>query len=127
MLDALVELLPQDIALFNKRCTLVQPAASSHGKSSIHFADGSVYHADLVVGCDGIKSVVRSSVDKEAKTTYMNTIAYRGLIPMYKLDGLDLGELKLPRMYVGYDKVNREIPCWKVNLLKTVSISSVSP
>jgi len=105
MLDALVDLLPPNVAHFNKRCTSVQPAPSPGEKGTIHFADGTDYRADIIVGCDGIKSTVRDAVSmNKSKPMYMNTVAYRGLIPISELKCFDPQDLECPRMYAGLDK-----------------------
>jgi len=105
MLDALVELLPHGVAQFNKRCISVQPATNPGGKGTIQFADGSEYRADLIIGTDGIRSVVRDVVAPEnAAPRYMNTTAYRGLFPISNLKAFRPKELECPRMYAGFDK-----------------------
>jgi salicylate hydroxylase len=46
------------------------------------FDDGTTHTADVIVGCDGIKSAVRSAVvGKPADPSFTRTVAYRGLIP----------------------------------------------
>lgn len=105
MLDALVELLPPNVAQLNKRCISVKPATIPGEKGIVYFEDGSEYQADLIVGTDGIKSVVRSVVDPlNTVTRYMNTIAYRGLFPISNLKAFRPKELECPRMYAGFDK-----------------------
>ncbi|MGK9233944.1 FAD-dependent monooxygenase [Inquilinus limosus] len=48
----------------------------------IGFADGSTDQADLVIGADGIGSVVRRAVDPEtSENSFAGYIAWRGLIP----------------------------------------------
>jgi len=117
MLDALVEILPPGIAHLNKRCISVQPGSPDGSqKATIKFADGSEYQADLVVGCDGVKSVVRKAVaepDRNEKnvngavtrTRYMNTNVYRGLVPFDKLKSVRAEDMiERPRIYSGLDK-----------------------
>lgn len=54
----------------------------------LRFAGGTEEEADAVVGCDGIKSVVRRIIVGEdhpsARPQYSHKYAYRGLIPMDK-------------------------------------------
>lgn len=83
VLDMLVKLLPELENLgieFNKRLISV----SKDG--SLRFADGTEAEADLVVGCDGIRSVCRTLVfpsdDVLGKAHFAGMVAYRGLIPM---------------------------------------------
>jgi salicylate hydroxylase len=128
MLDALVELLPQGVAQLNKRCVSVQPAGAPGGKAVVHFEDGSQYQADVIVGCDGIRSVVRDAVAQGSSTTrYMNTVAYRGLFPISNLKTFRPNELECPRLYAGIDKVMFQLLSVKASLFTHNSTSYVSP
>lgn len=105
-IEAVETLLDPDIILLNKRCTSVE-IFESH--SVVHFADGSSYSADLVLGADGIKSTVRNVVtgDQQPRTVFMNTVAYRGLVHTDDLvkDGVQLDYTERPVCFVGMDKV----------------------
>ena len=83
-LDAMVKVLPMEIARFGKRLNDITEASS--GKLVMNFDDGSTAEADAIIGCDGIKSRVRQlmvGVDHpSAKPTYTHKYAYRGLVPM---------------------------------------------
>ena len=57
----------------------------------ILFADHTTYEADLVIGADGIKSVLRNAVVSDGHLVFSNTYAYRGLIP---IDALKFAGLK---------------------------------
>ncbi|KAH8896668.1 FAD/NAD(P)-binding domain-containing protein [Thozetella sp. PMI_491] len=50
----------------------------------IAFADGTTAEADLVIGCDGIRSTVRSQYIQD-DAIYSGKIAYRGVVPIEKL------------------------------------------
>lgn len=52
------------------------------------FADGSVTHADVVVGADGVHSTVRRWVTAEHAVVYSGTSGFRGLIPAAELANL---------------------------------------
>ena len=100
----------------------------------LHFADGTTAEADVVLGADGVRSCTRSYVlgidqspngngvaapDSEPElaeapkksypnVVFSNTNAYRGLIPMKKLEGLGMTldkALKGPVCWVGPGKV----------------------
>ncbi len=45
-----------------------------------HFIDGSCVSGDLLIGCDGIRSSVRSIVLPEVRPVYAGYVAWRGLI-----------------------------------------------
>lgn len=85
-LDAMIPLMPQDIAVFGKK--LDDISETSGGRLVMHFHDGSTAEADAVIGTDGIKSRVRQLMFGEdhpcARPTYTHKYAYRGLVPMDK-------------------------------------------
>ena len=86
-LDELVQLLPGDLAQFNKRLVDVTENPAN-GKWVCRFSDGSCDEADVVIGCDGIKSRVRALLVGEdrpaAAPSFTHKYAYRGLVPMDK-------------------------------------------
>lgn len=86
-LDEMVKLLPPNIARFGKRLETIS-STRSDGRLEMRFLDGSSALADVVIGCDGIKSKVRQLIVGEnnpaAYPTYTHKYAYRGLVPMDK-------------------------------------------
>jgi len=85
-LDEMVTLIPDGIAKFGKRLDDITTKAD--GKLLMKFLDGTTAEADVVIGCDGIKSRVRQLIvgvdHPSAYPTYTHKYAYRGLIPMEK-------------------------------------------
>lgn len=61
-----------------RRCVGV---AHCDGPTKIRFADGSSEVADLVVGADGIHSVVRQALFGDERPRFTGHVAYRGLVP----------------------------------------------
>jgi salicylate hydroxylase len=102
-LDEMVQLLPEGIAKFGKRCIGFEQ--DGH-RVVLKFQDGTLATHDAVIGCDGIKSKIRAALlgeDNSAnKAVYSGKYAYRGLIPMEKAEKL-LGEelAKNAQMYLG--------------------------
>ena len=99
-------LLDSGVTKFNKRCVSLGRTAS--GRQAIHFADQTTYEADLVIGADGIKSVVRNAVVSDGgHPVFSNTYAYRGLIPMdtLKSAGLKADVQSYPYNWVGLNSV----------------------
>jgi salicylate hydroxylase len=84
-LDALVRLIPDGVARFGKR---LEGITEEDRKVVMKFEDGTTAEADVVVGCDGIKSVARKIVlgpdHGAANAKFSGKYAYRGLIPMEK-------------------------------------------
>lgn len=82
-LDALVALVPPDVVHFGKR---LESLSESGDGVELRFEDGSVVLADVVVGCDGIKSAVKQSMlpDKSECTRprYSGMYGYRAVLDM---------------------------------------------
>ncbi|KAJ5998814.1 hypothetical protein N7451_006624 [Penicillium sp. IBT 35674x] len=83
-LESLVKIIPPNVIECRKRLETVDETCE--GKVRLIFADGSVEEADAVIGCDGIKSRVRSLLLGEnhpaSQPGYTHKVAYRTLIPM---------------------------------------------
>lgn len=61
---------------------LVQVEAQGEGPATLSFSDGSREETDLVIGADGIGSVVRQALSPHHATNrYAGYVAWRGLIP----------------------------------------------
>jgi salicylate hydroxylase len=81
-LAAQVRALSPDAIVLNKKCTTV---AQTAGHASVSFDDGSTVSADLVVGADGSRSLVRQAIFGLLEVSYTGYIAWRGLVPMSKV------------------------------------------
>jgi salicylate hydroxylase len=55
------------------------------GATSLSFANGRTVEADLVVGADGVRSLVRRFITGSDDTVYSGTSAFRGIVPVAKL------------------------------------------
>ncbi|KAI0630150.1 FAD/NAD-P-binding domain-containing protein [Trametes polyzona] len=123
-LDVLVSRLPPHIAHFDKRLTEYREQSvgeDNAGELRLSFADGSTATCDVLVGCDGIKSVVRKQMLEDyvhtgdgdpsllghVEPVWSGSIAYRGLIPVDRLvrpDGVEHRTILSPMMYCGKSK-----------------------
>jgi salicylate hydroxylase len=80
-LDEMVSLVPKGATSFNKALDRLE---QTDRYVTMYFTDGTEAHADAVIGCDGIKSKVRSSIMKDAgfsvEPQYVGEYAYRSLV-----------------------------------------------
>lgn len=68
-------------------CRLVNVTERA-GEVVLEFANGQAYQADLVVGADGVRSVVRRWVTGADDVVYSGTSAFRGIVPSQNLPSL---------------------------------------
>ena len=106
-LEAMVNLVPKDIARFGKRLSDI--TENSSGKLVMNFDDGTTAEADAIIGCDGIKSRVRQMIvgadHPSAKPSYTHKYAYRGLVPMEKaIEAVGEERAQNACMYVSEDE-----------------------
>ena len=78
LLDGLISVLPDGIVQLGRRCVGVEQVGD---EVHVAFADGETVVADLVVGADGIHSVVRNAVTTPSPPTFSGVAAYRCMIP----------------------------------------------
>jgi salicylate hydroxylase len=100
LLDILVAKIPSDRVHFNKRLASYSESgqsANTPGEVTLHFTDGATAVADVLVGCDGIKSVIRRQMytsvaletgasaeeyaEKYGEAAWSGILAYRSPIP----------------------------------------------
>ena len=74
----LSEAVPQASIQLGKRCTSVE---SRNGSAGLSFTDGTSAEADVVVGCDGIRSAVRACLFGGEGPHYAGTMCWRALAP----------------------------------------------
>ena len=78
LVNFLAAALPPAVIHTGHRCT---GFAQDHNGGQITFANGTQAEADIVVGADGIHSVLRPYVSVESTPKFHGTIAYRGTFP----------------------------------------------
>lgn len=77
-LEAIASRVPKDMIVLDRRCA----GARQEGEEVVlEFQDGSSETFDLVIGADGINSVVRDAIVAPKPPIYSSLAAYRGLIP----------------------------------------------
>lgn len=95
--------IPKERVKFSKRLTNIQ---QSSDRVTLTFADGEVVESSILVGTDGIQSIVRDHVlqlsfPHEIAAVYANSYCYRGVIPIAEATEI-LGDLTdVAKMYMG--------------------------
>ncbi|WP_326762621.1 FAD-dependent monooxygenase [Streptomyces phaeochromogenes] len=78
LLDSLRAAVPSEWVRLGARCTAV---AAGEDVVLLRFADGSHAEADIVIGADGVHSVVRGAVTEPSPPTYSGICAFRTIVP----------------------------------------------
>lgn len=78
LLAAIQALVPGDCIQLDRACTGIEPAG---GAVCLRFASGQATEADVVIGADGVHSVVRAALFGGAPATYSGLCAFRALVP----------------------------------------------
>ena len=112
LLALLAEQLPPGTVRTGHRCTGFRQDA---GQAVVTFANGASDTADVVIGADGIHSVMQGFVVEPADPVFSRVLAYRGLVP--SVDGYPTGTM---RMWVGEGKHFLAFPVRAGHLLNYV-------
>ncbi|MGW4757373.1 FAD-dependent monooxygenase [Streptomyces chartreusis] len=80
LLDTVRSAVPDAWVRLGRRCTAVEAGPDG---AVLRFADGSVVAADVVIGADGVHSVVRGAVAGAAPTRYSGLCAFRTVVPAH--------------------------------------------
>jgi salicylate hydroxylase len=95
-IEALVSVLPEGMVRLG--CKL-EKIVDEGARATLHFANGESVSADLVIGADGIRSVVREQLFSDQQPVFAGEHAYRAVIDAAGTFGMvDDGNL---RMYLG--------------------------
>ena len=89
---ALVSVIPKDIVNFKKKLVGLKSTA---GGIELFFEDGTHCQADVVVGADGVHSVVREIIIGPDEPIHKGRIAYRAVYDSKRLNGRDLGSSRV--------------------------------
>jgi salicylate hydroxylase len=79
LVEVLCQQLPDSVFHLGARCVEVETGDDG---ARAHFADGATIEADLVVGADGIRSVVRQSLFGRDAPRFTGSVCWRGLVPL---------------------------------------------
>src|SRR5215469_1534979 len=78
LLDALTLAIPGNAVRLGKRCASVSLGGE---RPVVRFSDGEEIEADVVIGADGVHSVVRGAITEPSPATYSGLCAFRALVP----------------------------------------------
>ena len=87
LLALLAQALPAGRLHLGRRCT---GFADRGDRVEVRFANGDTFDADVMVGADGIHSVVRHSLLGDERPRFTGCVAYRGLVPAERVAHLDI-------------------------------------
>jgi salicylate hydroxylase len=85
LLQALGDRLSHEGLNLGHRCVGVEERRSG---AELRFANGASAAADVVVGADGVHSVLRPHVVGEVRGRFSGTVGYRGLVPIEEMPSL---------------------------------------
>jgi salicylate hydroxylase len=95
-LNILFDALPKGMVNLNHRCIELKEEG---GRVGLSFANGASAEADVVIGADGIRSVVQREIGLQSLPTSEGMMAYRGLIPAERLKWAS--DLNDPALWLG--------------------------
>ena len=78
LLNLLFDALPKGTVALGHRCVQLK---EEDDRVRLSFANGVAAEADVVIGADGIRSVVQREIGLQSRPTSERIMAYRGLIP----------------------------------------------
>jgi salicylate hydroxylase len=79
LLGVLRSAVPAESIQLNRRC--VEVSLRDTRQPVLRFSDGQVIEPDVLIGADGIHSVVRTTLTEAAPAAYSGLCAFRGLVP----------------------------------------------
>ncbi|VVD99216.1 salicylate hydroxylase [Pandoraea cepalis] len=89
LLQALERAVPAtSIALGKKLVSFEAPGNAQPGPIRLAFADGTHDDVDVLIGADGIHSVVRTGLFGPESPEFTGVVAYRAVVPADRLDGV---------------------------------------
>jgi salicylate hydroxylase len=95
-LNLLFATLPKGTVNLGHRCIQLREDGD---RTHLSFANGVSADADLVIGADGIRSIVQREIGLQSRPTSEGIMAYRGLIPAERLAWAH--DLKDPALWLG--------------------------
>jgi salicylate hydroxylase len=119
LMNVLADALPDEVLRLNHRCVFAEESTDG---VRIVFADGARADADVVIGADGMHSVVQSAVGVASSPASEHVMAYRGLVPMARLSWVDADHHGA--MWVG---PMRSFLCYPVSAGRSMNVVAFVP
>ena len=95
-LTLLFDALPRGAVALGHRCVQLEDQAD---RIRLFFANGATAEADVVIGSDGIHSLIQRAIGLQNQPRGEGTMAYRGLVPVERLPWAS--ELRDPLLWLG--------------------------
>lgn len=89
LVQILYDALPPESIKLGAKCLAI---SQSEDGVEVRLESGETVRGDVIVGCDGIHSVVRKHLRGEEEKHFANILMWRSLIPAEQLEGLGLEE-----------------------------------
>lgn len=86
LMTALEQAMPADQVRLGKR---TQSIVETPDGIALTFADGSTQRVDVLVGADGIHSMVRTAIVGQEHPVFTGVVAYRAVVPAERLQGVN--------------------------------------
>ncbi|KAF7859511.1 uncharacterized protein EAF02_010959 [Botrytis sinoallii] len=126
-LDEMAALIPDGMAKFKKSLVSVEDPDEDNEGLKLTFEDGETVLADVVIGCDGIKSVTRKFVmrNQSIEPEFSNAYAYRAMVPR-DVAREAMGDILAlnGQSYLGYDRYMISYPVEHGNLINIVALKT---
>lgn len=89
LVQILYDALPPEAKKMDAKCVAVSQTDKG---VEVHLASGETLRGDVLIGCDGLHSIVRKHLRGEEEKHFANILMWRSLIPAEQLEGLGLEE-----------------------------------
>src|SRR5258708_28845806 len=87
LIQLLFDAVPAESKRLGARCVAI---SQTDDAVEVRLQTGETLKADVLVGCDGIHSVVRQHLRGQEDKHFSNILMWRSLIPAERLEGLEL-------------------------------------
>ena len=122
LLQALLDALADDAEVQLRPGYRITRITQSGGRVTSEFANGVSQSCDVLVACDGIKSVTRETVFPGTPATFTGYVAWRGLVDLERLPGFEIDPDFA--LYAGPGKIVGRYALRSRSLMNYVAIST---